>query len=56
MKTKNILFALLSNLFILPVFSQVGLEGIVVEKYYLSDAADSINEMPFSWLIVLPYP
>jgi hypothetical protein len=43
MKTKNILFALLSNLFILPVFSQVGLEGIVVEKYYISDAADSMD-------------
>lgn len=43
MKTKNILFALLSNLFILPAFSQTGLEGIVVEKYYISDAADSID-------------
>ena len=24
-------------------FSQVGLEGIVVEKYYVSDAADSVD-------------
>ena len=43
MKTKNILFALLSNLILFPAISQIGLEGIVVEKYYISDAADSAN-------------
>ena len=43
MKTKNLLFALLSNLILFPAISQIGLEGIVVEKYYISDAADSLN-------------
>ena len=34
---------LTTSLISIKVFSQSGLEGIVVEKYYISDSADSIN-------------
>ena len=39
-------------------FSQVGLEGIVVEKYYVSDAADSVDAVitvqciPCTWVLL----
>ena len=43
MKTKKIIIASLLTLTSSLSFSQVGLEGIVVEKYYVSNAADSID-------------
>ena len=43
MKTQKIIIASLLMLTSSLSFSQVGLEGIVVEKYYVSNAADSID-------------
>ena len=34
---------LTTSLISIKILSQSGLEGIVVEKYYISDSADSIN-------------
>lgn len=43
MNVKKSILTLILSITINQAFSQLGLEGIVVEKYYISDAADSID-------------
>ena len=43
MHLKKSILALILSITINQSFSQLGLEGIVVEKYYISNSADSID-------------